>query len=279
MTDAWARYREVRGIAYANWMGFAWPLRVLTAVGFAGFIALLAQLSLPLPWTPVPFSFQPLAVLVTGACLGRNYALLSVAVYLGAGAVGLPVFAEGEGGLDALTGSTAGYLFGFAAAAYLVGWYVERRRRLLDRRWAVGLAAALGALALAALVTLTWIAFQGGRFESAWSATESLLWLFLGLAVLGAVAAAWLILQARGERWERLNLFLAMMAAIALIHLCGVVVLKPSLGVGWSEAVALGSTVFLPFDLVKAGLATAATAIFLPSSSAPSSSAGGKPHA
>ena len=268
MSDGWTRYRQGRLLAHERVLLLGWPLKLAMAAGFAGFIALAAQLSVPLPWTPVPFSLQPLAVLVTGAYLGRNWGLLSVALYILAGAVGLQVFADQQSsGLEVLSGYTAGYLFGFGAAAYLVGWYVEKRRALLSPRWALGIAAGIGLLAIASLVTLTWIAFQGGRFESQWSATQSYLWLFAGMAGLAAVAAAWLLRTARGQGWEKLNLFLVMMAATAVLHLCGVAVLKPSLDLGWSEAVALGSTVFLPFDLVKAALATAASVLFLPTRS------------
>lgn len=263
--DGWTRYRQGRLLAHERVLLLGWPLKVVLAAGFAGFIALAAQVAIPLPWTPVPFSFQPLAVLVTGAYLGRNYGLLAVALYILAGAVGLEVFADQQStGLAILSGHTAGYIFGFGASAYLVGWYVEKRRTALDRRWAIGIAAALGLLALASLVTLTWIAFQGGRFESTWSATQSYLWLFAGMTVLGGLAVFWLLRTARGQGWEKLNLFLVMMAATAVLHVCGVAVLKPALDLGWSEAVALGSTVFLPFDLVKAALATAASILFLP---------------
>jgi biotin transport system substrate-specific component len=266
MSDGWTRHRHARLLAHERVLLLGWPLRALLAAGFAGFIALAAQVSVPLPWTPVPFSLQPLAVLVTGAYLGRNYGLLAVALYILAGAVGLEVFADQESsGLDVLSGHTAGYIFGFGAAAYLVGWYVERRRALLGRGWAIGIAAGLGLVVAAAFVTLTWVAFQGGRFESSWSATQSYLWLFVGMAGLAAVAAVWLVRSARGQGWEKLNLFLVMMAALAVVHVCGVAVLKPALGLAWSEAIALGSTVFLPFDLVKAAIATAASVLFLPS--------------
>jgi biotin transporter BioY len=88
------------------------------------------------------------------------------------------------------------------------------------------------------------------------------------MAGVAAVAAWWLVARAHGTPRQRLDLFLVMVAAVALIHLCGVLVLKPVAGLAWNEAVALGSTVFLPFDLAKAGLATAAASVFLPSASA-----------
>ena len=264
-SDGLTRSRQARLLAHERMLLLGWPAKVGLAAGFAGFVTLAAQLSVALPWTPVPFSFQPLAVLVTGAVLGRNYGLLSIALYILAGAVGFEVFADQDSsGLAVLSGSTAGYIFGFGAAAYLVGWYVEKRRALLAPAWAAGISAALGLIALASFVAMTWIAFQGGRFESDWSATQSYLWLFLGMTGLAAVAAVWLVRGTRGQAREKVDLFLVMMAAIAVMHVCGVAVLKPTLGLGWSEAVALGSTVFLPFDLVKAAVATAASILFLP---------------
>jgi biotin transport system substrate-specific component len=265
----WGGYRRARAQVYRSAVGLHWGYKAGLAAVFAGLTALSAQVAIPLPWTPVPFSLQPLAVLVTGAVLGRHYGLLSVGLYLLAGAVGLQVFADqSSSGLEVLTGYTSGYLLGFALAAYLVGWYVERRRRLLDPAWMRIVLAGLAAITALALVTLTWIAFQGGTFQSSWSATESYLWLFAGMAVLALAAGAALVLRHRGLGWEKLNLFVVMMAGIALMHVPGVLGLKllwPFEGaIGWPEAVALGSTVFLPFDLVKAAVATALTVAFLP---------------
>lgn len=272
--SATERVRNARLAAYAGITELGWPLKVLVAAGFAGFIALAAQVSFPLPFTPVPFSLQVLAVAVTGAYLGRNYALLSVASYIAAGALGLRVFADQKSsGVDVLTGSTAGYIFGFAAAAWLVGWYVQRRRaRLLDRRTATILAIVLGIGALAAFVAILWVSLNPATFESAWaeqfegdlSAARYLVWAMAGLLALGAAVAFALVRRARGDGWEKLNLFLVVVAAILLIHACGVVVLKPALGYSWPKAIALGSLVFLPFDMVKAGLAVALSSVFLP---------------
>jgi biotin transport system substrate-specific component len=246
-----------------------WGARVGLAAVFAGLIALAAQVSVPLPWTPVPFTMSDLAVLIAGAILGRNYGLLSVTLYLVAGAIGIEVFADQESsGLAVLSGYTAGYLFAFPLAAYYVGWYVERRRRLLTGRWMTAALAGVGVLGLLALATWTWIATQGGRFESTWSATQSYLWLFLGMAGVAALAVGVLLIRHRGLGWEKLNLLLVMLAAVAIIHVPGVIVLKllwpfePD--VGWGEAAGLGSTVFLPFDIAKAGLAAAVTVAFLP---------------
>lgn len=270
MTD----YRQTRIQMHAAWTGLSWPLKVAAAGGMAAFLALMANLSFPLPFTPVPFSFQVLGVALAGAYLGRNYGVLAIAFYILAGAIGLQVFADQEStGIEVLTGHTAGYIVGFALAAYLIGWYVERRRaRLLDRRTATVIAGTLGAAALAALLAILWVSLNPAAFEAAWSdayandisAARFLVWVMSGLLALGAVVAFLLVKRARGTGWEKLNLFLVVMAGIVLIHACGVIVLKPTLGYSWPQAIALGSLVFLPFDIVKAGLAVALATVFLP---------------
>lgn len=96
------------------------------------FIAALSQLSIPLPFTPVPLTGQTLAVLLVGAALGSKRGLAAVALYLAEGAAGLPFFAGGAAGLSVLTGATAGYLVGFLIAAFVVGLLCERE---LDRKF------------------------------------------------------------------------------------------------------------------------------------------------
>lgn len=118
------------------------PERVITAVvlprsaavsaslvvGFALFTALMAQISIPLGFTPVPITGQTLAVLLSGAALGSRLGPLSQAVYWGMGAVGLPFYAGATRGWDVATGATAGYLVGFVVAAWVVGRLAERRQ-------------------------------------------------------------------------------------------------------------------------------------------------------
>lgn len=270
VAEAWDRFQHRRALAFEGLTGLNWAWKLVLAVGMAGFVALTAQLAVPLPWTPVPFSFAVVGVLLTGAVLGPAWGVLSIALYILAGAVGLQVFADQESsGITILTGATAGYIYGYAAAAFLVGVYLQKRRTTLSRGWALALATGIGIVALFALATLTWIAFSGGRFESGWSATQTYLWLFLGMTGVTGIAVWWLLRRAHGTRAQRLDLFLVMLGAIAVIHVCGVAVLKPVLGYAWNEAIALGSTVFLPFDLAKAGLAAAAASVFLPSPSDP----------
>ncbi len=88
--------------------------------------AAAAQVSIPLPFTPVPITGQTFTVLLTGALLGSRLGGLSLLLYLAEGAAGLPVFALGRSGPVTLLGPTAGYLLAFPVAAFVVGWLAER---------------------------------------------------------------------------------------------------------------------------------------------------------
>jgi biotin transport system substrate-specific component len=98
----------------------------LWVLGFSLLTALMAQIEIPLPYTPVPLTGQTFAVLLSGAVLGCRRGLLSQAAYLAAGAAGMPVFAGGGSTALRLLGPTGGYLWSFPIAAGLLGWLVER---------------------------------------------------------------------------------------------------------------------------------------------------------
>ncbi len=108
-----------------------WPARSLTrnmllVLGTSFILALAAQIALPLPFSPVPVTSQTLVVLLAGAVLGSRLGTLSVLVYITEGAMGLPFFAKGGAGIAYLRGVTGGYLVGFLAVAFVVGFLVER---------------------------------------------------------------------------------------------------------------------------------------------------------
>jgi len=88
------------------------------------FVSLLAQISIP--WYPVPFTGQTLAVLLVGGVLGAWRGAASLLLYFIIGALGLPVFSDQAGGWDIITGATGGYIIGFILAAAVVGWIAER---------------------------------------------------------------------------------------------------------------------------------------------------------
>ncbi len=87
--------------------------------------AVAARVAVPLPGTPVPFTLQPVAVLLAGVLLGSRAGSLSQLAYLAAGLAGLPVFAAG-GGWAYLLGPTGGYLLAFPIAAWIAGFSSER---------------------------------------------------------------------------------------------------------------------------------------------------------
>ena len=89
--------------------------------------ALCAQISIPVPGSPVPITGQTFAVLLCGAGLGAARGASSQALYLGLGLIGLPFYSEGESGPDIVFGATGGYLLGFIIAAYVVGRLAERQ--------------------------------------------------------------------------------------------------------------------------------------------------------
>lgn len=102
---------------------------VLLVVGAAALTTLAAQWEIHLPFTPVPITGQTFAVLLTGAALGMKLGAAGQALYVGAGALGLPVYSGGDGGWDeAQAGGTSGYLIGFIVAAAVVGYMAERRQ-------------------------------------------------------------------------------------------------------------------------------------------------------
>lgn len=89
-------------------------------------MALLAQVRIPLGFTPVPLTGQTLGVLLVGALLGARRGAAALALYIAEGLLGLPFFAGGGSGWTYLLGPTGGYLLGFVAAASVVGWLAER---------------------------------------------------------------------------------------------------------------------------------------------------------
>jgi biotin transport system substrate-specific component len=110
----------------------------------------LANVSVQLPFTPVPVTGQTLGVLLVGGALGSLLGGVSMLLYLALGAIGLPFYANGDSGLEYLGFGTpsAGYLWGFVVAAVLIG-------RLAEKRWDRGVGSAIGAFLLGEIVIFT----------------------------------------------------------------------------------------------------------------------------
>ena len=121
--------------------------------------AAAAQISFPLPFTQVPFTFQPMVVLVGGLVLGSRLGLASQVLYLAAGIAGLPVFAASATlppGLLRLLGPTGGYLMAYPLAAFVVGTLAERG---FATRYASSIAAMLAGLAIIYVAGTLWLAY------------------------------------------------------------------------------------------------------------------------
>ena len=147
-------------------------------------IALCAQVSVWLPFSPVPLTGQTFAVLMVAALLGSKRGSLAVLVYLIEGASGLPVFASSRSGLAILFGPTGGYLFGFLLAAFIVGWLAEKG---WDRRiWTTVAAMILGTAAIFGCGVL-WLSVIVGPITAV---QVGLLPFLIGEAIKIALAAA-----------------------------------------------------------------------------------------
>jgi biotin transport system substrate-specific component len=95
--------------------------RIIAAALGALVVALSAQIVVPVPFSPIPMTLQPLAVLGVGALLGGAAGLGALLLYIALGIAGLPVFAGGGSGVARLLGPTGGYLLAFPVAAWMTG--------------------------------------------------------------------------------------------------------------------------------------------------------------
>ena len=137
-------------------------IAVVGVIGFAMALAAASQIAIPLPGTPVPFTLQPMIVVLAGLMLGPTLGAASMLLYLLVGALGAPVFTPvGAPGIARLLGPTGGYLIAYPFAAYVTGLVARRASSLAGR-----LRAALAGMAviflggLAQLTVLTGSASQ-----------------------------------------------------------------------------------------------------------------------
>jgi biotin transport system substrate-specific component len=145
------------GFRAAERIGAVLFITVLTAIA--------AQISLPLPFTPVPFTFQPMVVLVGAAALGSRLGLASQILYLAVGMAGLPVFAaspELPQGAARILGPTGGYLMAYPFAAFLTGWLAERG---FDRRYVSAVLAMMCGLVVVFTGGVGWLMIGASRLD------------------------------------------------------------------------------------------------------------------
>ncbi len=166
-------------------------IRAAAVLFVAVLTAVAAQVSIPLPFTPVPFTLQPMIVLVGGAALGARLGMASQVIYLMAGIAGLPVFAASAvlpQGFLRLLGPTGGFLLAYPLAAFVAGWLAERG---FDRRYLTSVVAMAAGLTLIFAFGLTWFAYFAAPAPVGLSkALELGLYPFIGVDILKILLAA-----------------------------------------------------------------------------------------
>ena len=134
-------------------------LRLASMLFLTAMTAAAAQLSVHLPFTPVPFTLQPMIVLVGSAALGPRLAAASQVLYLLLGVAGFPVFAASPilpQGAGRLLGPTGGFLMAYPLAAAVTGWLAGRG---FDRRYLTSILAMLAGLAMLFAGGVLWLAY------------------------------------------------------------------------------------------------------------------------
>ncbi len=115
-----------------KWAIQKWVVDVLLVALTSVFIGLIGQIAVRLPFTPVPIFLQNNAICLAGLLLGRKRGVAAAMLFVAQGAMGLPVFANGGGGLAYLMGPTGGYILGYIFSAYITGYLAERKRNAIS---------------------------------------------------------------------------------------------------------------------------------------------------
>lgn len=156
---------------------------------FAAIIGVMAQLVIPLPL--VPITGQTLAVGLAATILGSRYGTAAVLVYLAMGAAGMPVFAAMKSGLGIILGPTGGFLIGFIPAAFITGYYMEKKgftaaNAIIANIIGMFIALIFGTAWLKFAAELTWVAAFMAGFAP-----------FIIGGILKALLAAWVGIAVR----------------------------------------------------------------------------------
>lgn len=166
----------------------ALPGKLLLGLTATAVVAAAAHVAIPLPFTPVPLTLQPLAVLGVGLALGPVTGFFTMLAYLAEGAIGLPVFSStGAGGIAQLFGPTGGFLMAYPLVATIVGG-VARRLRTRIAPFAAALTGGSLATALLFLSGAFWLMRWAHLSPAAtWHAA---VWPFLAFEAVKVVLAS-----------------------------------------------------------------------------------------
>lgn len=179
--------------------------RPILACLFAALISVGAYIAIPIPGTPVPIVLQNFFIMLAGLLLGPAWGVIATMIYLVLGAIGLPVFAGGTGGIARFLGPTGGYLFGYIPAVFIMGLI---SRLCPKRRWWLDAAALAAGCAVVYAIGVSWLKTAiGSSWEKA--IAGGLLPFLLGDTVKAALAVLLAgRLSALAERilpWRHIN--------------------------------------------------------------------------
>lgn len=159
--------------------------KVALVLGGTAFLAAMAQISLPIPGSPVPVTGQTLAVLLLGTAYGANLGFTTLLTYLAIGIAGAPVFTGASHGTSHLVGATGGYLVGMLLTSYLVGFLAERK---WDQRISTVIPTMVLGNVLTFSVGLIWL-HQYTHQSWAWTNSKGLTPFILGEVIKIAIAS------------------------------------------------------------------------------------------
>lgn len=175
---------------------------IITAL-FAAIIGILAQISIPLPFTQVPITGQTLAIGLVATILGAKIGTVATLLYIIIGSAGIPVFAQFTAGLGVLFGPTGGFLVGFIPTVFFIGFFLERfgftiTNALIANIVGMFITLSFGTVWLKIVADLTWMAAFVGGFAP-----------FIFVGIIKAFIASWLGIVVRKRLVEARLLIIA----------------------------------------------------------------------
>ncbi|MBI1739972.1 MAG: biotin transporter BioY [Acidobacteriales bacterium] len=180
--------RQTRSVEWAKQAGIV--------IGASLIVALCANVTVPLPFTPVPLTLQNFGVLLVGLLLGSRRGFAALALYLVEGASGLPVFspsALGLTGIAQILGPTGGFLMAYPLVAFVAGWIYEHTSRRFTGAALAGVAAEV----------VLFVCGLGWLFTLTYSLSQAIRWGLYGFVFAEVIKI--LMAAAVSERWTVLN--------------------------------------------------------------------------
>ena len=181
-----------------SWASKSALRNAVLVLGLTAVTAVAAQISIPLPFTPVPLTLQTFAVLAGAAALGAERAVIAQVLYIVLAVAGVPVLAGGASGGEVVVGATGGYIVGFVLASYVVGTIAERGA---TRKVSTTVLAFVAGSAVIYTLGAAWLAYSTGN-TIGWAITHGVTPFLIGDVIkafaAGAVLpAAWKLTESK----------------------------------------------------------------------------------